>query len=396
MSPVRVLVRTANQAIAFEGGRIIPPEGPFDITLSVPDGQILPGLINVHDHLHRNHYGRLGAPPYRNAYEWGEDIHHRFAGAIAEGRRLPRRDALLRGAWKNLLAGVTTVVHHDPWERDFEVDFPLRVVPVRGAHSVRGLEGTEPWGRSDGDVASRMWKAPVDVSRQRSRRDRTGDDAEISGKDGPQPFAIHVAEGVDEEAAQEVRVLKGWNLVNRDLLAVHLVGADDDGIARLRAAGAAIVWCPSSNHFLFGRSAPAALLADGVDVLVGSDSLLTASGDLLDELRYARALQAVSDERLRDSVGRTAAARLGLPEPSLEPGEAADLVVLRRKLLEASAEDVAVVVAGGVIRVLDPCLAPALGTWSGQGTMIELRGGVERWVDQRSTAPRMTRQARSR
>ena len=95
--------------------------------------------------------------------------------------------------------------------------------------------------------------------------------------------------------------------MTRDLLAVHAVGVDDAGIALLRERGAAIVWCPSSNHFLFGRTAPAALLAPGIDVLLGSDSHLTADGSLLHELRCAREIGLVDDDRLLDAVGVVAA-----------------------------------------------------------------------------------------
>jgi cytosine/adenosine deaminase-related metal-dependent hydrolase len=102
-------------------------------------------------------------------------------------------------------------------------------------------------------------------------------------------FAIHLAYGIDAAAAGEVHRLASRGLVREDLGAVHVVGADDAGITLLRVAGAAIVWCPTSNDFLFGRTAPAALLEPGVDVLVGSDSLLTAEGSLLRELRVARA-----------------------------------------------------------------------------------------------------------
>ena len=67
------------------------------------------------------------------------------------------------------------------------------------------------------------------------------------------PFAVHLAEGVDAAAAAEVRELARRGLVG-----------------------------PS-------------LLAPGVDVLLGSDSLLTGAGTLLDELRCARELGALSD-----------------------------------------------------------------------------------------------------
>jgi cytosine/adenosine deaminase-related metal-dependent hydrolase len=160
---------------------------------------------------------------------------------------------------------------------------------------------------------------------------------------------------------------------------VHAVGVDARGIQRLRAAGAAIVWCPSSNRFLFGRTVPAELLAPGIDVLVGSDSLLTADGSLLRELRVARDLGFVTHARLSDAVGVTAARRLGIAPPSLDVGARADVIVLRRPLLEATEEDVAVVVADGTLRVLDPLLLPALGAFAARGS-IETVDAVPRWI----------------
>lgn len=339
---MRLLLETAHDAIGVADGRIVAPCGPFDVVLRVPDGSLHPGLINAHDHLHRNHYGRLGAPPYENAYEWGRDIHRTHADAIARARSLDRREALLRGAWKNLRAGVTTVVHHDPWEDAFDVGFPIRVARVESVHSL-------------------------------------GFGPELPAAPTGRPFAIHLAEGVDGVSAAEVHELAARGLVTRELLAVHAVGVDDAGIALLRRAGAAIVWCPSSNRSLFGRTAPAELLAPGVDVLLGSDSLLTADGSLLDELRLARSLNVVSEERLRDAVGAVAAQRIGVEPPSLAVGARADVVVLRRELLGATERDVAVVVAGGVIRVLDAALAGALGERAALGR-IETCDGVARWL----------------
>ena len=339
---MRLLIEAGGAAIGVEAGRIVAPDGQFDATLRVPDGTLQPGLINAHEHLHRNHFGRLGDPPYDNAYDWGRDIHRRYADTIARGRAVPRLAALLRGAWKNLRAGVTTVVHHDPWESAFDDAFPLRVVPIESAHSL--------------ELSPRLPAVP-------------------SGA----PFAIHLAEGVDDRSASEVHELAARGLVTKDLLAVHVVGVDPAGVARLRKAGCAIVWCPSSNVFLFGRTAPTELLAEGMDVLLGSDSLLTAEGSLLRELRVARELGLLSDERLCDAVGATAARRLGIAAPSLEIGARADVVVLRRPLLEATEPDVAVVIAAGVPRVLDPALVPELGVASADGRMEEL-DGVVRWI----------------
>jgi cytosine/adenosine deaminase-related metal-dependent hydrolase len=339
---MRLLLETREGSLGIDDGVIVPPDGPFDVTLHVRDGSLHPGLINAHDHLHRNHYGRLGHPPYEDAYEWGRDIHHRCGDAIARGRVLPRREALLRGAWKNLRAGVTSVVHHDAWEDAFDEDFPLRVVRIESAHSL-GFATSLP--------------------------------AVPSGS----PFAIHLSEGVSVAAADEVRELDVRGLVTADLLAVHAVGVDARGIQRLRNVGAAIVWCPSSNRFLFGRTAPPELLAPGIDVLLGSDSLLTAEGSLLRELHVARSLGLLSHQRLNDAVGATAAKRLGVAPPSLEIGARADVIVLRRPLLDATDADVAVVIANGVLRVLDPSLVSALGPHESAGR-IETVDGVARWI----------------
>src|SRR6185503_4916926 len=106
-------------------------------------------------------------------------------------------------AWKNLFCGVTTVVHHDPWEADFDDAFPLRVAPVRCADSL-------------------------------------GMDPELQGLDGDGPFCLHLAEGADERAAGEVHELKNRDLLGPDLIAVHGVGMDAAGVGAFRASGAAL------------------------------------------------------------------------------------------------------------------------------------------------------------
>lgn len=344
---MRFLVRARNRSVAIEGERIVAASGRFDLTLDVADADVRPGLINAHDHLHRNHYGRLGTPPYRSAYDWARDIQLRHAAHIADRHTMVRREALLIGARKNLSAGVTTVVHHDRWEADFERDFPLRVVRLANADSL----GMTP-------------------------------DA-IAVPPGT-PFCLHLAEGVDERAAAEVARLDAMGLLTAELIAVHGVGLRADDVARFRAAGAALVWCPTSNRFLFGRTAPEALLGEGADVLLGSDSLLTGDGDLLDELRHARTLSLLADDRLEDAVGATAARRLGIAAPSLEPGARADLVLLTRPLLGASRRDVALVIAGGIPRVARPDLMAALNRTPPMRALMQ-DGPAGRWANGHAT-----------
>jgi cytosine/adenosine deaminase-related metal-dependent hydrolase len=346
---MRLLIVARNRSVAVEDGVIVEPDGRFDLTLEFNSAEIRPGLINAHDHLHRNHYGQLGRPPYPNAYAWADDIQANDREAIAAGRRTARRDALLVGAWKNLFCGVTTVVHHDAWEPDFEDDFPIRVLRVRSADSL---------GMTAGEVE--------DLARE-------------------QPYCLHLAEGLDDGAADEVRTLDAKGLLTSDLIAVHGTGMDADGVARFRSSGAALVWCPSSNLFLFGRTTPQTLMAEGLDVLLGTDSRLTGEGDLLDELRCARRLDAISEDRLEESVGAVAARRFGFEPALLELGADADFVVLSRPLLDASADDVALVIVAGVPRVARPDLGVELSRLIGGGEEMRV-GQVIRWTNGRSAS----------
>jgi hypothetical protein len=310
-------LETAGGAVlVIDGDRIAEPDTRPDRVINVGDGQFHTGLINAHDHLHRNHYPRLGSPPYEDAYESGHDIHARWAEEIARAKSLDRSIALLFGAFKNIIAGVTTVVHHDAWEPAFDAEFPIRVARL---HTLRSL-GFGP------DLGAAVAGARA-----------------LVGK----PFCIHLAEGRNARAAGEVSELDALGLLNEQLVAVHVVGVVDAGIAQLKQCGAAIVWCPTSNCSLFGTTAPRALFDGSVDVLLGSDSLLTGAGTLLDELHAARSLGFLSDQLLVDAIGSTAARRLQLSTPSLEPGARADAILLCRPLLEARPVDVALVLAGG-------------------------------------------------
>jgi len=353
---MRLLIAARNRTIAVEDDRIVHTAGTFDTVLEMPDADVRPGLINAHDHLHRNHYGRLGGQRYGNAYQWAADIQTRYRRRIRAHQRKPRRDALLTGAWKNLFSGVTSVVHHDRWEAEFDRDFPLRVVRLPTSDSLGMTPGLE--GLADAEA----------------------------GK----PFSLHLAEGTDEVAAGEIDELAAKGLLNSNLIAVHGIAIDGVGITRFRESGAALVWCPTSNLFLFGATAPAELLGGETDVLLGSDSRLTGAGDLLDEMRIASALGPLDSKRLGEAVGGVAARRLGIAAPSLDVGAPADLILIRRPPGEASAEDVQLVLVGGAPRVVRPDLAAAFERRGFAGASMTV-GAVVRWTSTENSKPRQGR-----
>src|SRR5579863_3368070 len=115
--------------LTIRRGRILPfdsaiADGPScDLTGHL----ILPGLINVHDHLEFNLFPRLGRGPWGNASAWAAAVYHPEDSPVKEHLRVPKRVRLYWGGIKNLLSGVTTVAHHNPWEpRVFDRAFPLR------------------------------------------------------------------------------------------------------------------------------------------------------------------------------------------------------------------------------------------------------------------------------
>jgi cytosine/adenosine deaminase-related metal-dependent hydrolase len=110
-----------------------------EIRLEFNNAIAFPGLINSHDHLEMNLYPKLGAPPYANYVEWANDIYKPTQSPIKEIEKLPIEDRLLWGGVKNLISGVTTVVHHNPWHRFLGKEkFPVSVLKkIAWAHSLQ-------------------------------------------------------------------------------------------------------------------------------------------------------------------------------------------------------------------------------------------------------------------
>jgi cytosine/adenosine deaminase-related metal-dependent hydrolase len=279
---------------------------------------LLPGRINAHDHLEFAVFPRLGRGPYVNAGAWAADIYKPDESPVRELRAIPRQTRLLWGAVRNLGAGVTTVVHHNPWEPIFDdPDFPIRVVKRFGwAHSLQFSP----------DVKKRFDATPASW-----------------------PFIIHAAEGVDESARNEIDCLKAAGILRRRTVLVHAVGADAKGWNTISRSGAGVIWCPTSNQFLFGRTLSAAQLG-AVPVALGTDSPLTAAGDMIDEMRAARDAGPFTASDIQTMVTAGAARVLRIRQ---HPG---DRIVVR-----AVGQPPELVMVGGKIRLLSGRMAARYG-----------------------------------
>jgi cytosine/adenosine deaminase-related metal-dependent hydrolase len=257
---------------------------------------ILPGLINAHEHLSFNLFPLLGSPPYRNAGEWARDVYRPDEPPVLEHRSVPRKVRLEWGALKNLLSGVTTVGHHDP--DVIGANFPVKIAHAAWAHS---LEFTP-------DIA------------KRHRKNR-----------GDRPFVVHLGEGTDAATAAEIFKAEASGVIDERTVIVHGVALDAKGWRLLRRLKASVITCPVSNLFTLGRTLGRSAFSRGVTIALGTDSGLTAPGDLLDALRAARSVWKLSAARLYRMVLSDAAKvlRSRNGEGEIREGGVADLIMVR-------------------------------------------------------------------
>jgi cytosine/adenosine deaminase-related metal-dependent hydrolase len=338
----RVVVRP----LAFAAGRIV--ESPTEDTppVDLRDHLIVPGLINAHDHLHLNNVPPLRhSEPFPNSYAWIDAFEpHLQDPEVVAATRVSSDDRHWQGALKNLLAGVTTVAHHDPWLGVLsDPAFPV------------GLLHDFGWSHSLGLGTPRDDRPP-----------RYGPPLVQSFVATPvaHVWILHLAEGTDDVGATELAQLDALDCLASNTVLVHGVGLTGSDVERVIETGAAVVWCPASNLEMLGRTVDPGtlrrLFAAG-RLTLGSDSRLTGARDLLDELRVARLHSDLSPRELLRLVTCDAARILRLPDRgALDSGQRADCVIVRagvdlcRSVLDAHRADIRAVVRGGVPVVADP------------------------------------------
>jgi cytosine/adenosine deaminase-related metal-dependent hydrolase/SAM-dependent methyltransferase len=318
----------------------------------------LPGLINAHDHLEFALFPKLGNGPYRNFLEWADDIHRTHAAEISRHRQVPKNARLWWGGIRNLLCGVTSVCHHNPYAPEvFSDGFPVRVLKdYRWAHSLRL------------DQVTAMQKT-------KANRD--------------QRFFIHLGEGTDAESADEIFELHRQGALDENTVIIHGLGIGTNGATLLRCAGAGLVWCPSSNLFLFDKSLCFDDICDLSKVALGSDSPLTAEGDLLDEVRCAHQTLRTPATKAYQYVTQGAAHLLGLKngEGCFRVGGFADLTVVRDKglspgetLAGLSYRDLELVLLGGRVQLASPQIKQRLPQNAVEGLQPLAIEGLVRWI----------------
>jgi cytosine/adenosine deaminase-related metal-dependent hydrolase len=334
-----------------------PPQGSKGgPTIDLSEYMILPGLINAHDHLDFSLFPRLGRGPYPGWREWAADIHRSERSSIEECLRVSRDARISWGGIRNLLSGVTTVSHHNPYlSHVFGDQFPVHVPREYGwAHSLSEIRR----------LVERLHQTPSDW-----------------------PFILHLAEGTDEVSQREFDVLESLVPLKQRIVLVHCVGLTPPQHERVSRSGAGVVWCPSSNLYTLGSTLTADQISVLPNVALGTDSPLTACGDLLDEIRLAHETLGVPAPLMYELVTTRAARLLRLKsgEGNLQAGAKADLIVTRDRqlmpaetLLQLSWRDLELVMEKGRIVLLSPALANRIPSALKQGMEWISIDGVKR------------------
>ena len=264
---------------------------PKELHIEFENAIAFPGLINSHDHLDFNLFPRVGNRIYNNYYEWGKDIHLQNRKTIDAVLKIPIQLRTLWGLYKNLLNGITTVVNHGA---KLTVTDPFITV-LQNNYSLHSTRFEKHWRLKLNNVFAKK-----------------------------HPYVIHLGEGTDAMAHDEIDTFIKNNFLNRSLFTVHGVAMDEEQAKRFKA----MVWCPDSNFFLLNATADIKRLKTKTRILFGTDSTLTADWNIWNHLRLARKTGLMNDRELFNALTKTPSVAWEQQNSGMiSNGKSADIIV---------------------------------------------------------------------
>lgn len=324
---------------------------------------VAPGFVNAHDHTNYDADPPVphGTTRYQHRNEWrtGAD----GAMALPSQKSTSSAAALASIELRFVMSGVTSIVGSGGVR-----GLARNLAAYSDTAQLEGLSGktvyfdTFPLGDSNGTILTSGCAYPGPISAQSAFSDGV--------------FAPHFAEGINPGAENEIECADSMlGLVTSHTAILHAVGTNAKDVAAIASAGASVVWAPRSNISLYGDTMPVTEMKNaGVPIALGTDWLPTGSMNMLRELECADFVNtkyfagAFSDADLVQMATANSAKAMGFGDQvgTLAPGMAADLVVFAtsgdkswRTPIEASSEDVALVLRGGKVLYGDAQLVQA-------------------------------------
>jgi cytosine/adenosine deaminase-related metal-dependent hydrolase len=359
------IVVITDQRISAVGKDVVPPPGAR--VVAVP-GAILPGFIDLHNHLVWNVFPRwLPGREFRNRYEWQDTAEYDRKLKSPQARLMERKlgcDAEIYAEVKALVGGATSVTGSFKdaactagltRNLDFNSGF------AKPQASAECLAKFPP----PADNPNVLLNALADVTAyevfpMEIQRTRAGYYLCELDAGNLRSLIVHLSEGAanDSSAHREYKMLAAQDFLRPGLVLIHGVALAADDLAALAAKQVGLVWSPRSNDELYGSTVniPAAQKA-GIALAIAPDWSPTGSAGMLQEITYAAAhypgffkvpeligmatSSAAKMSRLDDRIGKLAPnyyadiTVVGLPDGSLD------------SLGKTSAADVQLVVVGG-------------------------------------------------
>jgi len=310
-----------------------------DATVIDTHGVISPGLVDAHNHLAYNFLHEWVPDPPRtfpNRYVWADDPQYEDHIRPYSAHRSSNSHHCPAAKWGELrsLVHATTTIQGQSARRACTNGL------VRNADHDHGLGY---------DHMRTYIGSPRDINDELA-----GDLVEdFQAADEPVTrYAVHMAEGyTDDHVLEEFDSFDGQDprenrhrgtslLEDGAALLIHCVPLDDTQLERVLETGSAVVWSPSSNLALYGRTAPIQrLLQLGVLTALGPDWTPSGADDQLAEMRFAldygrdEGIPELTPERIWRMATEAAADAVGLGASigRLQAGWHADVAVFAHR-----------------------------------------------------------------
>lgn len=360
---------------AVTDGAAKAPTGFADApTVDVGDALVIPGLIDLHNHLGYNALPLWAEPtqktPFRHHNDWPTKPSYKPdiswpAWVLAKADP----EAMLAYVQARALVGGTTAIQGWP-----AFNRPPQMV-------LRNIDD-EKAGTTNRNLVytSVITETPLQLAHT----------AQLMN--GGVGFIYHCAEGLPGSVvAREFNDAANAGCLQKKLLAIHCNAVDDEDWQRWKESDAgAVVWSPFSNLWLYGVTTNiSAALKQGVSVCLGSDWGPSGTKHVLAEVKVAklvsqkqqlglkdRDLVAMATSNPGDILTRCWSRQIG----RLIPSSFADVTVLRTRgdgdvwsqIVNATEREVMLVVVGGKPRYGDSAAMKAAG--SGPSSVVSVSG----------------------
>ncbi|MDH3390011.1 MAG: TRZ/ATZ family hydrolase, partial [Gammaproteobacteria bacterium] len=343
----RIQTLIANDAVAelpcYEQAEII----------RLPDCALMPGMVNSHTHasmsLFRGIADDIPLMEWLSGHIWPAEASWVDAQFCVDGFRLAAAEMMRSG---------TTCLN----DMYYFPDETARCAQAIGMRSVIGLivlDFPSAWAQDADEYLHKALAVHDEIRELPLVSSAFAPHAPYTVSDGPLrqiamysseldvPVHIHlhetaaeVAEAQQKTGLRPLERLDQLNLLNSNLIAVHMTELDEFEIERIAEAGVSVAHCPESNLKLGSGICPvAALLERGVNLCLGTDGAASNNDlDLLGEMRTAALLAKGSSGNASACNARQAlematingARALGLAHRigSIEPGKCADLIAI--------------------------------------------------------------------